>query len=259
MTSGNLNVVDAGTGPALVLLHAAGLDHSFWGEVPERCLRLHRVVSLDLPGHGSSPPASDPGRMQDFVSSVEQTLCNLELRGTTVLGLSFGGMIAQELALRRPDLVKRLILCACGPRIPLEARESVRDRGRIALSAGIESIIEPTLQRWFTTGFLDSPEVSRVASRLRRNSPADWTRTWHAIAEHDALQRLGALDIPTLVVIGDEDRGTTVEMATALAGAIVNADLVVLKGAPHMLQLEGASRFADLVAKFLGPGTMPGR
>lgn len=240
----------AGNGFPLVLLHPVGLDHSFWGHVVERCAATHQVIAFDLPGHGASPLIAG-NRMADYVAALDASLRALGIDHMDLLGLSFGGMIAQELALLRPELVRKLVLSACGGAIPAAAREPVAARGAIAVEQGMGAVLQSTLDRWFTPAFMTDPVVARVSERLLTDRPDGWSAAWHAISGHDALSRLPGLKLEAMVVIGEKDLGTSVDMARTLAGAIPGARFVVVDGAPHMVQLECADVFADHVGRFL--------
>lgn len=192
--------------------------------------------------------------MTAYVEAVKQTFDALAIEEATLLGLSFGGMIAQELAIRFPNRVNRLIACACGARIPAEAREAVAARGQAALDGGMSAVVDLTLQRWFTSPFMGDPAVAKVRARLLEDDPQQWNAGWRVIATHDALDRLPRLAIPTLVVAGEVDLGTPVPAARAIAEAVPGARLVVVPGAPHMLQIECAETFVGHVAAFLDEG-----
>lgn len=253
MASGALHHTERGQGDALVLLHPIGLDHSFWPGLVERCAATHRVLAFDLPGHGRSAPAPQ-ATMTAYVEAVKQTFDALAIEEATLLGLSFGGMIAQELAIRFPNRVSRLIACACAARIPAEARAAVAARGQAALDGGMSAVVNSTLQRWFTSPFMGDPAVAKVRARLLEDDPQQWNAGWRVIATHDALDRLPGLAISTLVVAGEVDLGTPVPAARAIAEAVPGARLVFVPGAPHMLQIECAETFAGHVAAFLDEG-----
>ena len=239
-----------GAGPAVVLLHAVGLDGTFWGVLPERLAAFRTVVAVDLLGHGGSPDAPRPGRMAAQVDSVAALVERLGLGRPTVLGLSFGGMVAQQLALARPDLVGALVLAATPGRIAPEAREAILKRGADAEADGMDAVVAATLERWFTPAFRASEPALRVAGRLRADHPSNWAAAWEAVAEHDALDRLSAVAVPALVVAGEDDAATPLAAEEALANAL-SARLAVVPAAPHMLQIERADEFAEIVAGFV--------
>lgn len=233
-----------------MLLHPVGLSSAFWPVLAERMARSHKVVAVDLAGHGQSPDAARPGRMTDRLAEIAEVI---DANGgrAAVVGVSFGGMIAMHLALARPELVSALVLAACPPAIPETSRQAILDRGRAAETGGMEAVTGETLARWFTPGFLSTDAVARVRERLLADKPAMFAAAWEAIATHDALPRLGAVTAPALVVAGESDLATPLAAKQTLAAAIPGARLKVIPGAPHMLQIERPEEFTALVADFL--------
>lgn len=240
-----------GAGAPIILLHPVGLDHSFWGDLEGKIAEHRTVISVDLRGHGRSD-STDPNRgLGAFVEDIRELLDHLAIESVGVLGLSFGGMISQEFVLRYPQRTSLLIIGACGGRIAPEMREAVRRRGKVDEETGMASVVDTTLQRWFTPSFMGSPEVARVRERLLADDAAGWAAGWNAISQFDALDRLGTIGIPTLAIAGERDAGTPVAATKAVADAIPGAEFAVLQGAPHMMQIECADRFADRVLDFL--------
>lgn len=235
----------------LVLLHPVGLDHSFWGPLVEQAASLHTVVSVDLMGHGASPAAS-PGRgIAAYAADVAALLDDLGFARAGVLGLSFGGMITQEFALGFPERLSFMIVGACGPRIPPEVREAVRARGVTDPATGMAGIVDATLQRWFTAPFLGTEPTRRVEARLLANDPIGWAAGWNAISGFDALDRLGTIKAPALVIAAEHDAGTPVAAIRTIADTIPGAEFALLPGAPHMMQIEYAEAFTARVMAFL--------
>lgn len=249
-----MHYIATGSGPALVLLHPVGLDSSFWGELVEQLCESCTVIAVDLPGHGQSGPAPEGG-IAAYSAAVADLLGRLGIGRAGLLGLSFGGMIAQEVAIRYPALVSQLVVGACGGRVPPEARAALRGRGEKALASGMAAVVDETLTRWFTPDFMTSDAVARVRRRLLANDPAGWAAGWNAISGFDAFDRLSTLSIPALAVAGERDAGTPVEATRAIAAAIQGARFALLSGAPHMMQIEQPGPFADIVAAFLAETT----
>lgn len=246
-----LSYETTGSGPAVVLLHPVGLDRSFWGGLPNALARSNTVVAVDTAGHGASPDAARPGRMRDRVAQTAAVLEEIGPGKAVLVGVSFGGMIAQQLAIERPDLVSGLVLGGCPAAIPASARQAILKRGADAEANGMASVMEATLERWFTAPFLSSDEVARVRARLLADSPANWAAAWEAIAEHDALARLNDLAMPVLVLAGERDAATSLDAKRALAAAIPGSRLTVLPNAPHMMHIECPGPFGDAVLDFL--------
>ncbi len=244
-----LNGTIEGEGDGLVLLHPVGLDHTFWG--PLASLAGRRVLSLDLRGHGKSGTADERPPIEAYAEDVHATMRHHGMERAAVLGLSFGGMVAQTLALSHPEAVSRLVPCACPGGLPPEAQDMIRARGLAAERGGMAAVVETTLERWFTPDFMGDPRVEQVRQRLLGDDPKQWSDGWHAIAGFWALPRLGSIMVPTMVVAGEHDKATSREAATALAAAIPGAGLTVMPGAPHMMQIENNPAFVETVAAFL--------
>lgn len=240
-----------GQGSPLVLLHPVGIDHSFWGPLVDAASSLHTVIAVDLMGHGSSPPAPAGRAIGAYAADVAALLDELGMPRASLLGLSFGGMIAQEFTLAYPGRVSSLVIGACGPRIPPEARDAVRARGNVDPATGMASVVDQTMQRWFTPGFMSAEPAQRVRARLLADDSAGWAAGWNAISGFDALGRLGAVAAPTLVIAGELDAGAPVATTKMIADAIPGSLFEVLSGAPHMMQIECAERFTDRVMAFL--------
>jgi 3-oxoadipate enol-lactonase len=246
-----------GQGPLLVLFHPVGLDGSFWGDLPQRLLDRYRVVAVDLRGHGQSSPAPRPGTMAASVEDVAELIRHLTKAHpdagaqAIILGLSFGGMIAQNLALQHPELVRALVICGCGPQIPAAFREAIIQRGKDAEAGGMASVVPQTLERWFTPSFMASPVVEAVRQRLLSDDPSHFASAWEAISGHDALARLPQVMVPALVIGGSVDLATPVEAIRTMAKAFAKGQQVILEGAPHMMQLENGEAFFKAVRHFL--------
>ncbi|MDB5510689.1 MAG: alpha/beta hydrolase fold protein [Enterovirga sp.] len=247
-----LSGTDIGAGRGVVLLHPVGLDRSFWGSLPDRLASTgRRILALDLPGHGSSPPAPRGASIEDYADHVASAIAVAGLGPCAAIGLSFGGMIAQVLALRHPEAVEALVPCGCPGGIPVGARQALRERGAKAEAGGMAAVLDETLERWFTPNFRSDPRVERVRQRLATDDPAGWSAGWHAISGFDALSALPSLRVSSLVVAGECDAATAPEASHALARALPGSRLSVLPGAPHMMQIETEAAYAAAIVAFL--------
>jgi 3-oxoadipate enol-lactonase len=252
MTAPALHADSLGAGPLVVLLHPVGLDGGFWGGLPVALAPRRRVLCLDLAGHGRSPSVSRPRPIEAYADDVAAAIRAAGGGPAAVVGLSFGGMIAQMLAVRHPELVSALMPCGCGGDFPEDVRPILRERGLLAEREGMAAIAGPTIERWFNAPFRGDPAVARVRERLLSDDVAGWSAGWHAIAGMAATPLLGAVRVPTLVLAGEKDVATTPEMAEAtVARAIPGARFAVLAGAPHMMQIECESAFTAAVAAFV--------
>ena len=246
-----LNARLSGEGPRIVLLHPIGLDHSFWGDVEVSLAQTCCVLSVDLRGHGASSWDGGPVSLEQNADDVAQLLSALDFAPAIVVGLSFGGMIAQTLAIRRPDLVRGLVVSGCADTLPDAARSAMRERGRIALENGMETVIDATMERWFSPGFADIDWLDKVRERLRTDDPEVWAAGWDAISALNTAPMLASLSVPALVIAAENDQAFPVEAVHNVARHIPAARFEVLEGAAHIMHLEKPEPYARLIQNFV--------
>jgi pimeloyl-ACP methyl ester carboxylesterase len=216
--------------PPLMLLEGLGGDVPGWRRNVPTLARELFVVAFDFRGNGRSDAPDEPMTMATFVDDSVAVLDHLELDSAHVYGMSFGGMVAQELALTHPSRVRSLILAATsvGPRRAVRSRARVpKDRPWLAL---------------YSPGFAEAhPEHVQedvVVGSQRPQRPHAGRRQWEAMQAFDSFDRLPGIAVPTLVLHGTEDRIVDVENARVLARRIPGAELVLLEGAGHLYHSE---------------------
>jgi 3-oxoadipate enol-lactonase len=244
-----LNVRRTGDGAPVVLLHPVGLDGSFWGSLPQKLASSRSVHAVDLMGHGDSPAASRPGQMVAHVESVSSVIEGIG-QPALVVGVSFGGMVAQNLAIGRPDLVAGLMLVSCHAGLPEAGRDMMAQRARAVDDGQMDMVVEGMLQNMFSPELLETDLGRSVCARLLANEPSNFAATWEALSEHAAHARLPEVSCPAAVLIGDADKATSLAVARELADAIPHSKYIEMKGAPHMLHLEHEEEFGALVSEF---------
>ncbi|HWE88589.1 MAG TPA: alpha/beta fold hydrolase [Pseudonocardiaceae bacterium] len=245
-------VAEAGdTGPAVLLVHSMGADWRVWEQLIGRLAVGRRVFGYDLRGHGHAAGAS-PFTMADTGRDLLGVLDALGLDRAHVVGLAFGGAIAQTAAVAAPDRFESLALLATTD-TPLP--EIFETRAKIAETDGMSALVAPMLTRWFSADALaeNGWGVRYARERLRRFVPADWAAGWRAFTSLNVRDRLRGFTAPTLVLAGEADVSATPEMMSALARRIPGAEYRQLPGAPHMMTLETSELVADALDKFLPP------
>jgi 3-oxoadipate enol-lactonase len=242
-------------GPAVILVHALGLDWRMWEPVMAQLSAGRRVFAYDIRGHGQAAGAPAPFTMAGTAADLIGVLDHLGLDRAHVAGLSYGGSIAQTAALRYPGRIESLALMATTDH-PFGAFEN---RARSAETDGMDAQIAPTLTRWFTPEALaeNSWGVRYARERIRRADPRDWAASWRAMEGIDVQDRLGALDLPCLVLAGERDASTTPQIMTAIAHRIPGATYQELPRTPHMQTLEQPALAAAALTQFL-PAEPPG-
>lgn len=249
-----LNVLDEGTGQAVLFLHGLGGCWRDWEPQVESWRTDHRVVVIEHRGHGRSDRVAGPYSTDQFAADA---LAACRLAGVDhayVVGLSMGGMIAQKMALADPGFVDALVLCDTFLR-PGSARAAglrmvaglVRTEGLGAL----DRLMAEAEGAWPAAG--DAGAVTRHNLRdAEGNDPDCWAAAAEAICDHDTS---GAADeiaaaAPSLVVWGADDLGVPVKLARLLAEAVGAEELVVLEGAGHVCNLERPEAFDRALRTF---------
>ncbi len=246
-----------GAGPWLVMSHSLACDLGMWDHEATMLSGRFRVLRFDTRGHGGTQAPAAEYTLDQLADDLQALLDALDIERCHFMGLSMGGMIGMTHALKHPGRFDRLLLCNTSSRIGPEAGPLWQQRIETVRGGGIESIVEPTIARWFTAPFRAArPDVTAtVAAMIRATPPAGYIGCCHAIPKIDLTGCLGAIAAPTLVIAGDHDAGTPVEMARAIQLGIPGAQLAVLPRASHLSNLEHPGPFGRLVADFLDAGS----
>lgn len=255
-----------GEGDPVVLVSPLGADSTFWARQIPDLARRHRVISYDARGSGvsSSAPADCTTDVlaDDLVILLEQ----LGVERAHLVGLALGGLVAQQVAVRRPDVVASLVLVSCYAVADDRIRALTAMWRETALNEGMDALFRACLPSLLSARYIEANrgELEKVETffRLTRQAPSDFCRQSLAGVTHDARSSLNRITRPTLVVHGDGDKVVDVEHARALSQALPDARLTVLRGAPHFLTWEQAGGFNTELFRFLEHvvnATAPGR
>ena len=247
-------------GPAhhtFVLAHALGCDLTMWDALAHHLAEHGRVVRYDQRGHGGSEAPAGPYTMADLADDAARLIGELadelEFGPVVWVGLSMGGMVGQELALRHPGQVRALVLANTTSGYPADAQAGWSQRIASIAQGGLEAIVDGALQRWFHAGFhAQQPQtVAHWRARVLGCDTAAYIACCHAIARVDTTGRLPGIAAPALVIAGALDQGTPPEMARVIAQGIPGARLVVLPEASHLSVLEQPLAFRSAVDDWL--------
>jgi 3-oxoadipate enol-lactonase len=240
--------------PVVTLSHSLATDLSMWDPQAAALARRYRVLRYDTRGHGGTDAPAGAYSLDQLAADARGLLTALGIARTHWVGLSMGGMIGQTLALSTPKMLQSLGLCDTSSRVPPEAKPLWDDRIAIAETQGMEPHVEPTIARWFTPKFVESrPDVvDPVRAMIRRTSPRGYAGCCHAIRALDLTDRLGAVALPTLIIVGAQDVGTPVAASQAIHERIKGSELVILDSASHLSNLEQPEAFTRALETFLG-------
>src|SRR5688572_20978116 len=248
-----------GEGPALVLLMGIGYDSSLWTlqQVPVLCTRF-RVVILDNRDAGRSSRADHPYTIADMADDVAGLLDALDIQRTHLLGLSMGSMIGMEFALRHADRLDRLVLAGPGAAPARSAIDPISIWNWVKTNDPSGEVFGAQQFTWlFSPTFLRNHQavhdtIALLASNPNTIQPDAYDRQARAYLAFDALDRLGGITAPTLVVVGEQDLLTPPWAAREVAGGIPGARLEIVTGdgSSHVLPLERPDDFNQLVIGF---------
>lgn len=243
-----------GSGEAVVLAHAIGLDHRMWDALASALAPRYRVVAFDARGHGRSPVPPRPYALRDLADDAAALLDRLGIARAHWVGLSMGGMIGQAFALGHPQRLRRLVLANTTASYGADGPANWQARIKLVEQGGLEAIRAAVEQRYFSEGFRrEHPaQVATTMERFMKTPAQGYLGCCDAIAALDFARDLPRIAAPTLVIAGSADVGTPVAMSEALAAGIPDARLAVLDGAAHLSCAEKPAEFAALVRGFLG-------
>jgi len=234
---------------AVVLIHALGLSWRMWEPIMHALAHGRRVLAYDIRGHGAAVDAPPPTHMNTLADDLHQLLEAEGLVSAHVVGLSYGGAIAQAFAVNHPNAVESLTLAATTHR-PFDSFES---RAAAIERDGIAAQVAPSLTRWFTTAALaeNPPGVRYARECVLRGDPVQVAAAWRAFLTLDTADRLSELHVRTLVLAGELDASTNPQIMRPLAEAIPGAEYVEMAGAPHMPTLEKPDLVVEVLDAFL--------
>ncbi|HEY3502066.1 MAG TPA: alpha/beta fold hydrolase [Actinocatenispora sp.] len=237
-------------GPAVVLSHSLGLDWRMWEPVMAALAAPgRRVYAYDTRHHGAAAGAPVAADMSALGADLVGVLDALGLDRAHLVGLSMGGGIVATAALDHPGRAASVALLATSD----HPFPSFADRARSGAVDGMAAQVAPTLSRWFTAPALaeNGWGVRYARERLLRFDPADWAASWRVYTTLAVQERLGGLDVPTLVLAGQLDASTTPAIMTGLAGRLPSATYHELPGTPHQQTLQCPDRVAAALDAFL--------
>ncbi|YBV94913.1 3-oxoadipate enol-lactonase (plasmid) [Phyllobacteriaceae bacterium JZ32] len=237
--------------PVIVFANSLGTDFRIWRDVIVRLAGDFAILTYDKRGHGLSDIGNAPYSIEDHVGDLIGLLDHLSVRDAVICGLSVGGMIAQGLYARRPDLVRALILCDTGHKIG--TADIWNTRITAVEEKGIESIADGVLERWFTPSFRSeaNPAFKGYRNMLIRQPVAGYTGTCAAVRDADYTEAAGRIAVPTICIVGDQDGSTPPDLVLELAKLIPRARYEVIANAGHIPCVEQPEALTAIIRAFL--------
>ena len=249
-----LNCVIEGEGPWLTMSHSLACNLSMWDPQMAALTKHYKVLRFDTRGHGASSSPPGPYTLEQMADDVHGLFAELGIKRTHWAGLSMGGMIGETYALKYPGVFSSMVLADTTSRRPPNAAQMWGDRIRMAREQGMDALVEGTLGRWFTEPYRKAhPQVmARIGDDIRNTPVEGFAGCCEAIAKIDVLDRLKEIDCPALVIVGDQDHGTPPEMARQIHDNLRGSELLIIKSAAHLSNVEQADTFTRAMTDFLG-------
>lgn len=244
-----------GDGPPVVLLHPFPVHHEFWLPMAESLSSRYRLILPDLRGHGDSEVGEGPATMQKHAADLLRVLDDARVERACIFGVSIGGYVLFEFWRQHRSRVTALGLC--NTKAPADGAEA--KAGRLAaakdvLERGTEAFLESMIPRLFGRSTRETrPDLVAHALRMMRiMSPQDIAQVQQGMAERpDSVNTLKTINVPALLISGDEDVLTGVNEAELMRQHIVGSELRIIPKAGHYAPWEQSELAARLLRQFL--------
>ena len=236
-----------GNAVPIVFLHGVGSDKSVWHPQLEHFSRERRAIAFDYPGYGDSDPAPDGTTRDDYASAIISAMHELGVDRAHICGLSLGGVVAIATHHAAPDRCASLILAdtfAVHPdgRVLYERSVAASSNLRGAAEARVDVLLAQPA----------NPAVrSEVVETMARIDPAAYRIGARAVWLADQRERAQDIDVPALVLVGNQDLITPAELSSELVGLVPDARMQVIAAAGHLTNLENPAEFNAVVGQFI--------
>ena len=239
-------------GPVVVLSHSLAANFAM-GDWQRPVLGDYRVVRYDTRGHGGTDAPAGEYTLETLAADLFGLLDALNLDAVHYIGLSMGGMIGQTAALEDQGRFLSLGLCDTSSVVPLAGKDAWTERIGVARTHGMEAVMPSTIERWFSPEYQQgaSAEVDKIREMIRSTPVEGFCGCCHAIMGLNLTDRLQAITLPTLLVVGEDDPGTPVAAHEVIQQEIAGSKLVVIPGARHFSNVEQQGAFNAAITAFL--------
>ena len=253
-TTPRIAVEYAGTGEAVIMLHGIGGNRTNWWDQIRFLGDRYLAIAWDARGYGDSDDYPGPLRFEDFVDDLCSVLSTFNLESAHIVGLSMGGRIAMQFASKYPEMVRSLAL--------VDTHLGFQNMGQTTRSAFIQSRREPLISGQETRDI--APAVARSLcsdnaiegalekfiesmTNLHKDS---YLKAIESSVNNDHFDAYGDIDAPTIVIVGEDDELTPIQMAKDIQRNISGADLAVIPNAGHLSNFEQPDVFNGVLGDF---------
>jgi 3-oxoadipate enol-lactonase len=239
----------------IVLIHGFPLNRTMWNEQVAALRDRHRVITLDLRGHGESTLDEPVSSMEMMAEDVAALLDKLQVERPTIAALSMGGYVALAFHELYPQRMAGLVLADTRAYADTPAAQVTREEtAKRVLEDGMEVLVDSMMPKLLSASALAtrSEVVERVHEMIRANSPEGAAAALRGMAvRKDRTKLLSSISVPTLIVVGSDDTITPPKDAFEMAAEIPSSRVQVIDGAGHLSNLEQPAEFNQALTGFL--------
>jgi 3-oxoadipate enol-lactonase len=244
-----LDGTDVDDAPTLVFSNSLGTTLHMWDGIMPLLPAGLRIIRYDKRGHGQSDVPDGPYTMGALVSDAAAVCDAFAVKDALFVGLSVGGMIAQGLAVKRPDLIRAMVISNTAAKIgngPMW-----QDRIDTVLAKGVGALADATMERWFSREFLLSPELPKWRKMLTDTPAIGYAGVCAAIAGTDFYTPTSGLRIPTLGIAGSEDGATPPDLVRETVDLIPGSQFELMRRVGHLPCVENPTAYAKILIDFI--------
>ena len=237
----------------LVLIHSLAMDGSFWNKNIPALVEYANVLTIDCRGHGSSSKSAKKYSVESFASDLEDVLNHLKWDDAIIVGASMGGSISLAFAIAHPKRTKGLGLIDTTAWYGADASQKWAERASKALNEGLSALIGFQKTRWFTESFIENhpEEVARLVNTFLTNDVQCFEQTCTMLGAFDVRSSLKDINLPTTIIVGEEDYATPVEMSQQMHANIKNSTLNIIPKARHLTPIECSTEINKILAALI--------
>ena len=240
-----------GAGQLIIFVHGVGLDRFMWCPVVDELKQEFTCVTFDLLGHGQAPDIEGTVSIKKFTGRLLNLIEEFQPIKPILVGFSLGAMVVKRFVIDNPNLVRGLVIAHSVFNRNNEQRKAIEKRLDSVQNNGLNGVIEPAIQRWFTGCFIDSrpPILERVRQTLLENNLSNYQKAYEVFVfgDRELVPLVDTIECPCFILTGENDVNSTPSMAYALSERIKGSEVKILRGLAHGAPIEAPKKFAKVI------------
>ena len=243
-----------GAGQLIIFVHGVGLDRFMWCPVVDELKQEFTCVTFDLLGHGQAPDIEGTVSIKKFTGRLLNLIEEFQPIKPILVGFSLGAMVVKRFVIDNPNLVRGLVIAHSVFKRNNEQRKAIEKRLDSVQNNGLNGVIEPAIQRWFTGSFIGSrpPILERVRQTLLENNLSNYQKAYEVFVfgDRELVPLVDTIECSCFIffiLTGENDVNSTPSMAYALSERIKGSEVKILRGLAHGAPIEAPKKFAKVI------------